>query len=612
MYKVVAASPEGDVVLWRTPAPAVEGALKPCGQLLVPLVPLKKRRHVQVEHPVVDLTFDPASSPAAEGVTAYCAGRNLAVRARKKISQGEIVVVRDQQSLHFVVKRQAVGKAAVDYEATPVPCFCELRALQCLKQLMESSRVAPVFCEFVNHTVWSDVLSITMTAYMTDLADWMRGNGRDAARKCPTKPDFHVAASTGDSWIYTRCAGHQLATSNFQEDKKLFNNILRATVLQVLIGLAQGQRHCLLTHNDLHSGNVMFEHCASGLSRLLVTGCGSFLLPRRSARARIIDFQHACFDRYDEAGCCVGRVSGVRDDVHNSFSITYDVWRFCSNLVFEILRPYKDTVDADILAVLHAGAQVPVGSEPAQMHYEFHWKPYLLEGPTAEELLAWPAFDCYRVETAAAAADEVWFERSPSADAQDRYLRVRMLRHGGNLPLHRDDVYALFPLPARVAGKEVREKLRVFATNYEGTMLARATVYHKHPPVARARFLYMELTLLDAVLDHLFSEACAHELTLRAADAAELCALADAIGVVLHADWNYIARPAHLADYNERVRTAARLPCVKAASSSLAQRPRMSFAEESALLAVTHDGDLERFRGVFLEAVMKDRLGAPP
>jgi hypothetical protein len=265
-------------------------------------------------------------------------------------------------------------------------------------------------------------------------------------------------------------------------------------------------------------------------------------------------------------------------------------------------------IDQDVLDVLYMGAHMAPGALP-KLPAEVHWRPYLLNGPLPEDMLAHRAFDRYRVPVTAA-ADEMSFERTPCAEAQARYLRTRALRHRGALLVPREAVYAALQpvVPAPPPG--ACERLRVFAQNYEGTALGHATLYHKHSPAARMRYLFMELCLLHALLAHLWSPDCAAEVARRAAESdAALCALADGIGVVLHADLNYIARPAALADYNARVLEAARLPCALAARLAPVLGSGLSAAREAALLSGTHDGDVERFRGEFVGLV---RGASPP
>ena len=330
------------------------------------------------------------------------------------------------------------------------------------------------------------------------------------------------------------------------------------------------------------------------MSRLFVTGVGAFVLPKRTAKVRIIDFQHASFDVYDADGECTGRVVGCRDDVHNSFALVYDVWRFCSHLALEVLRPHQGLLEPDLLDLLYTGAQMERGTLP-KFADEVHWKPYLLDGPTAEDMLRHPAFDRYR-SSSSAAADEIFFERPPSAEPQTRYLRTLAFRHRGK---------ARERLPAReeVSAKPLASRLAVFARNYEGTAMGSAVLYHKHSAVARIRFLFMEVCLLRALLDHLWSPACADEVAARQHSDAELCALADAIGVVLHADVHYIARPESIKDYNDMVFAAARLPCVQAAHAAPVCGSGLDAETEKVLLEGRLDGDVERFRGVFTALV---------
>jgi hypothetical protein len=585
MYRVAAADASGNVLLWRTPAPAAAGVPPPCAPVLTPWG--RPGRHeteaVRLHSPVEDAGGDP---------TAYCEALGLHILSRRKIVHGEVLFVKRNDE-YLVVKHQSAGACVVSEAATPGPAVCEMRALIALNRLMASHRVAPVFCE-----LWAKSPSThaVMRAYVTDLADWVRGDGRDPARVCRAKPAYLAPADPCESWVHTRCAGNSLARSTFTSDVRLFNDTLRCSMVQVFLGLAQAQRHCLFTHNDLHCGNVMFEHCNAGVSRLFVTGCGSFLLPRRSARVRVIDFQHACF--MDGRA----RVAGVKDDVHNAFSLTYDVWRVCSNLLWDVLRPYYDVVDEDLLALLWRGAHDEPGALPPRMEAEVHWKPYLLDGPTPADMLSDAAFDRFRCAPTAC-ADEVYFENAPSADVQAAYIRTVVFHHRGPLPVPRDVAYGTLGRPPRRVNEAARSRLAVFARNYEGTVLGRAVMYHKHSPNARARYLFMELCMLQTLLDHMWGPACVAEVARRADDDAETCALADGIGVVLHSDLAYIARPPAMADYNVLVKAAANTPCVLEVLAAPPGGSGLSAAEEEHLLDVRLDGDLERWRGVFVRAV---------
>jgi hypothetical protein len=584
MYKVVGSTAGGEYTVWRTPVPAAtstatlpppQGAktLTPWGWALQPAAPAD---------PAPQLATGDDGLP--EGAVSV---------ARRKIAGGEIIIAK-MDLRYVVVKNQALGTPVVNQLLTPTPAFCERQALTTLNRLMQSHRLAPAFCELAPGATPGGLP--LMCAYVTDLGDWLRGNGRDPERRCPHKPDYPAAAVSAETWIYTRCAGHQLANSAFPSDRKLFNSILRDAIFQVLLALAQAQRHVLFTHNDLHSGNVMFEHNGGGVSRLLVTGCGTFLLPKRSARIRLIDFQHAVFDVYDEAGRCTGRVASSKEDVHNAHALAYDVWRFCSNLVMEALRDKWVHMDGDLLALLRQGAGFAPGTEVPRLDAQVHWRPYLLSGPTAEQLLQDAAFDRYRCDAATACADEVHFECAPSADAQERYLRA----------VHRGPRgAAAFPQPERVVDAEARARLRVYALNYEGTAMGRAAMCHKHPPAMRARYLMMELSLLEAAMDHLWSPACAAEVAARRGCDSAMCALADAIGVALHAEYTYIARPSSLDDYHALVLAACELPCVAEVLSRPPAPSRLGAQAEAALLCVQHEAELERFRGVFHRAIVE-------
>jgi hypothetical protein len=305
-----------------------------------------------------------------------------------------------------------------------------------------------------------------------------------------------------------------------------------------------------------------------------------------------------------------GAVAGCGDDVHNAFALVYDVWRLFSTLLLEVLRPHLGAIESDVMALARRAARAPSdGGLPARADAELHWKPYLLDGPLAEELLADPAFDRFRcgLDTA---ADAIFWEVPPSPEAEARYLAVTTVRRrAGDALVPRAVAHAAFPPARRSVPAGALESLRTFARNYEGTALGRATLYHKHSPAARARFLFMELTLLHAVLDHVFSEVCAVEARARAGSEPLMCALADAVSVVLHASWTWVARPASMEDYHGLVREALELPCVSAAARAPIRRPPVSVAEGDALLDVRVDADIARFKGVF--SVRKKEKGIP-
>jgi len=580
MYTIIEARASG-VAMWRTPAPAVnappvQGRLVDnLGEVAAP----SAARELPEADVDVDALIRSATPPFCQSLELFCRERRLALLSRQAVAGGVLLLVQGQRRL--VIKQQAVQKFNIPHAITPGPGRTELRALVALRRLMDERRVAPLFCRLVSYEViqTSDLtLSLALDAYAVDVCSWLRPSPNDAL------PDK----------VFIKHAGHRLASSAAPGDALLFNSILRATVFQTLLGLAQAQRHCLFTHNDLWSGNVMFEVPSVRTKRLFVTGCGAFLMPRNSPRVRVIDFQHACFDAYDEEGALAGRVVGYRDDVHNAFSLTYDVWRFSEYLLLELLQPFFAVVDGDLLAFLWRAARFPGApgvAVPPKTDDAVHWKPYLIDGMVPEEALRDPAFDCFRcaVDTP---ADEVYYEAAPPPQAQERYLRALGLRNRRTLTV---------PAPVRTVVPLARQALSTFAANYEGTMLGRANLMHGHTPRARAGFLVMELMLLNAVLDHVWSPECADEVRARSGDPTAMCALADAVSVAVHADWLWMARPSTLEAYNTLVLRDTRLPCVAAATKL---RAEWSDVDAAALLDVSRDSDLERFRGAFVQAVM--------
>lgn len=90
MYRVVAASPDGNLTLWRTAAPAVAGAPPPpCGALLTPLT---EQEAIKLE-PSLQLRLPVDSASPTESVEAFCEARGLVLKARRSIASGDILFV---------------------------------------------------------------------------------------------------------------------------------------------------------------------------------------------------------------------------------------------------------------------------------------------------------------------------------------------------------------------------------------------------------------------------------------------------------------------------------------------------------------------------------------
>ena len=377
-------------------------------------------------------------------VLQYCKRHGLWLHNTKNIRDGFVLfcTTDDERRLPVVVKLQSVPAPDACFDTTPGPCATELRALVALAVMMRERSVAPVFCELwgreVAHVAQARMLSTSMCGYACDLAAWIRGSGSSEVthRRCTHQPNFTCGADPFAAWVYSACAGHALITSKYATDRKLFNLIMRATIFHVLLGLAQAQRHCLFTHNDMHAGNVLFDTRSLKKARMLLTGAGAFLIPPTVPSVRIIDFQHAAFDVYDSNGAQTGRTSGYKADVFNAFSLSYDSWRFCSFVTLELLRPYWRLVDADVRGFLWRACAFAGDSTdvlPPTIATEVHWAPYLVDAPTPEELLRDGVFDCFRCDarTPAHVFDD---EASPPSAAQDRYARTVLLRNGRSAP----------------------------------------------------------------------------------------------------------------------------------------------------------------------------------
>jgi hypothetical protein len=122
----------------------------------------------------------------------------------------------------------------------------------------------------------------------------------------------------------------------------------------------------------------------------------------------------------------------------------------------------------------------------------------------------------------------------------------------------------------------------------------------------------MELVLLNTVMDHLFTDL-AGELASRSADpeaALKLCALADAVSVVIHCDWRTQARAEDRRDdatlqlYDAEVKAAIQLNDVRSASRRPLSVSRLSAADECRILAICHDHELEQFRQLLYNCVI--------
>jgi len=238
MYALLAAADDGTTTLWRTPADAVSGAPIPYGSVLLPWGRPSKVRALPV--PPTRVTMEP--SPPLSSADEFCAAEGYVLLSRRAIPAGDVLFVR-RNDRHYVVKRQQISPPVVSFSATPCPAACEMRAIEELNALMAARRVAPVFCErLASHHGYP-----VMRRYVTDLADWARGDGKTKA--CAGVPTFAMAADRADAWLYTRCAGMHLATSRFPSDRRLFNDILRATLLQVSLSFSLRCAQQKLTKN---------------------------------------------------------------------------------------------------------------------------------------------------------------------------------------------------------------------------------------------------------------------------------------------------------------------------------------------------------------------------
>lgn len=632
MYRIMHVRDDGFLQLWSTDPKA--DAKEVDNAELVTSVPVDSAPVYAPVNPVIqglraklDVSFEAMMKGQAGTVRGFKTTlqfvkfHNLWRDAERSIRDGTIIFAHDPANgLRYVMKQQQIDAVDVDFVVTPGPAAAELRALMHLDVYAREGRLGPFFCELVDHSIFfggSTVqLNTTMRALSSDLINWLRGNVKDKFPVCKERPPMHIQADPFHPWVYSTFAGYTLATSAFKPDRELFNLILRGTLLQVFIGLAQAQRNLLFSHNDLHGGNVLFDLTPLKLSRLVCTGAGTFLIPKNVAGVRMIDFQHAAFDTYNADGDCSGRVTGNKDDAHNHFSLSYDVYRLCEYLVVWLLKPKAlwKNVDPDLAAFLWQMArlkgkaqvdEIPVMKPGTEV---LEWRPFILHGPTPEDALRHPVFDCFRAEPGAA-ADVIAYERTPTPCAQERYLRARILRNFAPFHATREDVFAAFEPPPRAIPEGASKHLHVFAVNYTKTMMGKAMLMHLHAPHDKAHFLYMELVLLHAVLDHVWGAGCAAEVQARLQSddpKVNMNALADAVAVVVHADWLVFGRPTgdSFDKYHPLVRAALKLECVRAVSRSQVERPRITAAQERRLLGAKEDGDLNAFEALFYGAVM--------
>jgi len=600
MLRIVHVREDGSPVFWpareqQPPAAACPGADEEFADVLKP-------RPEAIAPPWF-------ASPAA-----FCSAHSLQLCSPpRKIMHGEVFLAREALALHpreFCIKQQAIQSPDVCYDSTPGPCATELRCLLQLRRLMQLRSLAPVFCRLYSHvacTAGPGVvrLSTTLDAYSCDLGDWLRPGA------CATRPRVDLPVFGGwhtNDWVYTAHAGASLAASSHPEDLAFFDGLLRCVSLQVLLGLHQAQRHMCFSHNDLHLGNVMLDTSAASSQRLIVAcEVGAFLIPKRMPGARLIDFQHSCFDLHRD-GRLVGRTTsnssgatGFKYDVHNGFALAFDVWRFFHALAVHVW-PHHRAVSPELLAFL----LLACGSKeaPANLPEEVIWAPHMLCGQTPADLLAHAVFDRFRAPVGQP-ADSIYYETPPTEADLERYFRMRVVFALDRLPLERPLALSCFDTPT-VPDAPWRRMLTTFADNYAGTMLGRAGLQHKHSPRARARYLWMELSLLSVTMAHLASDTCREEVQRRCADANPqflMCALADAVSVVVHVDWLWIARPVKNEAYNARVRRDVVLPCVLSARAAPPARPLVTAQEEGALLGCTQASELEVFRLYFMRTV---------
>ena len=588
----------------------------------------------------------------------FCKIHRLWLENERTIRDGRIVFAsrKGNANVKFVIKQQTIGNPQVNYKLTPTQSCAELTALLQLGFLMTVKHIGPFFCELIEHEAFFDLekhshfLSTTMPRYECDILSWM-----DV--KCPQRPTFSSSADPLASWIYTQGAGLVLATSKHDADVRLFNFILRGILLQICIGLAQAQRYCAFTHNDLHAGNVLFDVSKLKQTHLLVTGVGNWIIPQCVPSIRIIDFQMSSFDRYNSKNEFVGRSSGLKQSVHNGMSMTYDFWRFCSSTALAGLRmastnpfaPWK-RLDADIQEFLWKVCRFEgaVNSHVPSIHEETHWNPFFVNGFLCEDFLLDPVFDEYRCKLTTP-AHCVTFETPndilPFDDS--RFIRRTMLGRtapfptpgapSSNAPGAPSSIApgapssiapgapsSIPPVPAppqRLQHAftteqtiELETLAKTFINNYTHTALGLATLKHQHSFAQKASFLWMELLILQSACYFFWSEIaettivtiCA--MTTNVERCVYVCAVLDALVVILKTDLLWLARPPgedHVL-YFEQVKSMLNRADIQAVArfgvGAAVALPAHSLSEQN-LLTPTRESDNNRFTELFKNSI---------
>jgi hypothetical protein len=310
---------------------------------------------------------------------------------------------------------------------------------------------------------------------------------------------------------------------------------------------------------------------------------------------------------------------GVKASVHNGFSMHYDVWRFCTNLVLSCLRDVWQVIDRDLQQFLWDQCQfegVP-GSSPPALTAQQHWCPFLLVGTSPEDLLLSEVFDSYRCDPLTTAAHVVTFETANNVTLfnDESFVRRRALcTRDELLGTRRANVIGLFKSPTTVCHSAgfFEELLQPVVKNYALNAIGFVVLKHEHTHAQKAAFLYMELLTLQRACkyfwDALATPALQASLLAFAsvqARHADACALLDAVIVVLKADFSWIGRPTNTpehVDYNERVRQHLLLPLVRAVGSvPLCALPAHTLGDE--WLAPLRESDNQRFKPLFLNSI---------
>lgn len=482
--------------------------------------------HVQARLPphkrdgpgVRGFTFSAATDLQEDGLNydnenEFCRSQGLwDVRVVKKTKMVRVVMARTRAGDHVVVKFQSAWTAPAHRGITPGSTEVETMCMAHVAALQTVVGCGPFYASIHKHSTFGTsggqrMVAIESKRFGVTLHDWL------SARECPARTDPGFPADAMAPWVYTAGAGRALATSRHDVDRAFFNEILRALIFQVWLGLAQGQRHIGLCHNDLHANNVVLDHTLVRGRKTFVTGWGTFQVNTGLPAAALIDFALASFDELDDEGRVLCRVNGFDANfplgIYNGNSFFYDVWRISTNLVLVGLRELWYEVNIDIREHLWRLAQFPGQSSvlggsswsTPKLPQCMHWCPFLLQGVLPEDALADECFSRFRGR-ATTPTDHLWVEAPTKGRAEDHadsaFFRRAVLTPYG-------DPYAKTVFVEPLGPKECfANRLAPFAAQYWGRLRSVLCTLSEYDISAKARMLYYELETLEWAAHHAY------------------------------------------------------------------------------------------------------------